>query len=122
MEYITSFINQQSGYLSIYYIIFVLSLVRFLLLKELPENRAIKTLLFYRLFDWNKYDVSETVQRNRQYSIRMLQFSVFGIVFEFLFGTILDGTPIGLLVMLLTTLLLFASVASFKRKAIKQSD
>lgn len=122
MDSIISFFNQQPDYLHIYYVLLLVSSVRFLLLKGLPDNKAVKILPFYRLFDWNKYDVSETVQRNKLYSIRLVQFSIFGIAFELIFGNLLEGIALWVLVVMVAMLLLFGSVRLVKRKMIKQSD
>lgn len=85
MDLIIKFFTETPNATQVFYIIFIVSLVTYTLLKVLPEEKGIKWASYYKRYDWNKYDVNETVRLHRLFSKRILIYSTTVLILTFFF-------------------------------------
>lgn len=115
MDIVIRFFTETPSIIEVFYIIFFVSLVTYSLLKILPEEKGIKYLTFYRLYDWDKYDVVETVRRQRKFAFRILVFSTGVIGLYYIAGEVVLGVGILLIIIFVLALSIFSKVDPVKK-------
>lgn len=86
MNFIIKIFTESPNATQVFYIIFAISIGTYTFLKVLPEEKGIKWASYYKRYDWNKYDVKETVRLHRLYAKRLLIYATVILVLSFVFG------------------------------------
>lgn len=87
IDIVIKFFTGKPDQAGILYVVFGLSLLTYILLSVLPEEKAIKIHRYADLHDWDKkYDASQTVQRSKDFALWLLMYSLLVLILGYIFG------------------------------------
>lgn len=88
MDVIIKFFTEKPSDLGIMYIVFGCSLLTYIIFRFLPEEKSKKVFFQSGLYDWSKYDYSQTIKKNINFALALFMFSSIILVLNYVIGDI----------------------------------